>query len=113
MKTDKVIIKKSNIHGMGIFADKDFKKGDVVLHWDTSQILTEEEFEDMSEDEKRYVTFCNGKYTKMQSPEGYMNSSCVANTNEKNFCDIAIRDIKKGEEITTQGKIKKCNCGNC
>ena len=113
MKTDKVVIKKSNIHGMGIFADKDFKKGDVVLHWDTSQILTEEEFKNMSEDEKRYVTFCNDKYVKMQSPECYMNFSCVANTKEKDFCDIAIRDIKKGEEITTQGEIKECNCGNC
>jgi len=113
MKDDDVVIKKSSIHGKGIFADRDFKKGEIVLHWDTSQVLTVEEFENLSEDEKRYVTFCNNKYIKMHSPDGYMNSSCIANTQEKDFCDIALRNIKKGEEITTNGNIEKCNCGNC
>ncbi len=56
----------------------------------------------------------------MQSPERFVNHSCDANTSVKNKCDIASRDIKKGEEITSdysnQGvELFKCCCGskNC
>jgi len=57
----------------------------------------------------------------MQVPEKYVNHSCNANTRVGNQCDIAIRDIKKGEEITSDyGKEGsfisfKCECGskNC
>ena len=36
----------------------------------------------------------------MQKPERFVNHSCDANTTAKNFCDIAKRNISKGEEIT-------------
>ncbi len=58
----------------------------------------------------------------MQSPERYVNHSCVANTQVKDFCDVAVRDISKGEEITSDysegllsGFSMRCNCGskNC
>jgi len=64
----------------------------------------------------------DGKYVIMQDPEKYVNHSCDANTTAKQFCDIAKRDIKKGEEITANYKEElspstemKCNCGskNC
>lgn len=53
----------------------------------------------------------------MQEPEKYTNHSCDSNTKAKNFCDVAIKDIKKGEEITvdytealTPGTKMECNC---
>lgn len=53
----------------------------------------------------------------MQSPEKYVNHSCNANTYSDNFCDIAKRDIKEGEEITADyskdmltNDFMKCNC---
>ncbi len=56
----------------------------------------------------------------MQSPEKFVNHSCQANTKVKNGCDIAIKNIKKGEEITADyGKEISvsfiCRCGhkNC
>lgn len=122
MKSDQVIVKKSRIHGKGVFAAQDFKKGEVVLHWDTSHVLSKQEVEKMSEEEKRYVSFLDGKYIAMQTPEKYVNHSCAANTKAEDFCDVAIRDISKGEEITADyskelppGFSMKCNCGskNC
>lgn len=122
MKSDDVIVKKFPIHGRGVFAARDFKKGEVVLHWDISHILSKEEVEKMNEEEKRYVAFSGGKYIIMQAPEKYVNHSCTANTWVKDFCDVAVRDISKGEEITADYSeelppcfFMKCNCGskNC
>ena len=56
----------------------------------------------------------------MQSPEKFVNHSCEPNTHVKNSCDVAVRNIKKGEEITSDyGKnnfvsfICKCGGKNC
>ncbi len=37
----------------------------------------------------------------MQSPEKFVNHSCEANTQVRNHGDIAIRNINKGEGITS------------
>lgn len=122
MQSDIVIVKSSSINGKGVFAAKDFKKGEVVLHWDTSNLITKEEFEKKTDKEKTNIFLVNNKYGIMAEPEKYANHSCNANTTTKNFCDIAIRDISIGEEITVDysealphGVILKCNCGsnNC
>ncbi|MBN2095071.1 MAG: SET domain-containing protein [Candidatus Aenigmarchaeota archaeon] len=117
MKTDEVIVKKSFIQGKGIFALRDFKMGEIVTHWDTSKELSEEEFEKLSDEEREYVSFFQGKYVLMQEPERYQNHSCQANTTVKDFCDVAVRDIRKGEEITGNyeevlpgGMEMECSC---
>ena len=113
-----VIIKKSKIHGRGVFANRDFKKGDVVIKLDTSNIVSTEDLKKMSVEELKRVFFMDGKHRVAQEPENCVNYSCDPNTAPIDFCDVAIRDIKKGEEITstpTFDKIKNCNCGskNC
>ena len=117
-----VAVKDSKIEGKGVFAARDFKKGEVVLKWDTSNELSKEEVDNISEDEKRYVTHLDGKYVLMPAPERYVNHSCEANTTAENFCDVAVRDIKEGEEITADYEEEsvprlnmECKCGskNC
>ncbi len=58
----------------------------------------------------------------MGFPENCVNHSCDANTNAKDFCDVAKGDIAKDEEITADysetmvpGDAMVCNCGskNC
>jgi SET domain-containing protein len=114
------MIKKSKINEKGAFAARDFKKGEIVLHWDTTQQLTKAEMDKLPILEKEnYVSLCNGKLTHMQAPERYVNHSCNPNTTVKDFCDVAIREIKKGEEITSDyandahsaNKTMKCTCG--
>jgi SET domain-containing protein len=116
-----LIIKKSKIHGKGLFANKDFKEGEIVLKWNPTP-LTEEETNNLTTKQEEYTISKNGKYYSMNSPEKYMNHSCEPNTkmNLNDFCDIAIKDIKKGEEITSyysnkKGNEEACNCGskNC
>lgn len=121
MPTD-IVVKESSIEGRGVFARRDFKKGEVVLKWGNSRELTQKQADGLSENEKRYVECFGGRYLLMQPPERFVNHSCDANTFVFGRCDVAKRDIQKGEEITSDyTEINspyvdmKCNCGskNC
>jgi SET domain-containing protein len=116
-----IIVKNSKINKKGVFAGKDFKKGEVVLKWNP-KILGKIEIENFKDSQKHYLYKVKGdKYFLMQSPEKFVNHSCEANTRVENNCDVAIRDIKKGEEITTDygdgnsSVLFMCHCGskNC
>lgn len=112
-----ITIKKSKIHGKGIFADKDFKKGDVVVKHKFKS-LTKKEYENLPEKEKHFVGNNKGKYKLFLPPSRYMNHSCNPNTKIRSNSDIAIRNIKKGEEITSYYSDDdldfkmKCKCGS-
>ena len=109
-------IKKSKIHGKGIFAKQNIKKGEIILEWHPKEIRKK----DINKSYEDYILNKDGKMFLMQSPEKYMNHSYIPNSKMdlKNLKDIATRDIKKGEEITSNypkddlDKNIKCNCGN-
>lgn len=115
-----IIIKKSKIQGKGVFANKDFKKGEIVLKWDVSHLLDKKDLKKIKNKDKRYISYYkNNKYIIYQSPEKFVNHSCDANTKAKDDSDVAIREISKGEEITANyinEKVPnlnmKCNCGS-
>ena len=103
---ENIIIGKSKIgqfeNGKGVFANRDFKKGEIVLKYHLKE-LTQEEFDNLPEEEKTFTHKRKGVIYLYPIPERYVNHSKNPNTIqdfEKGF-DIAIRDIKKGEEITT------------
>jgi SET domain-containing protein len=120
MKSNNVIIKNSKIQGKGVFANRDFKKGEVVIKWNTETILTDEEVKNLPKNEKRYVSPFQGKHLLQQPPARFVNHSCDPNTKVvDDSSDVAIKDIKKGEEITSDysifsspDEIMKCNCGS-
>lgn len=115
-----IVVKKSFIQNQGVFAARNFKKGEVVLRWDLSHILKKEDILKLPLGEQKYVSFHEGKYILIQAPERYINHSCEANTKAEHFCDIAMRDIKKGEEMTADytqegsilGESTPCLCGS-
>ncbi|MEK6900694.1 MAG: SET domain-containing protein-lysine N-methyltransferase [Nanoarchaeota archaeon] len=114
------LVKSSKIHGKGAFADRNFKKGEVVIEWKTKNLLTKEETKKLPLKQKRYVSyFKDGKYILHGIPERYVNHSCHANTKTKNGADVAVRNINKGEEITADYAKEgvpnmnfKCKCGS-
>lgn len=96
-----LLVKKSKIEGLGVFAARDFKKGEVVIKYDFPKILTKKKVEQLPEKEKKYVSSVGeGKYILHQAPARFVNHSCDANTYSNHLSDIAKRTIKKGEEIT-------------
>jgi len=101
---DDVVIKKSKIgqFDKGVFANRDFKKDEVVVKYNLKP-LTKEEFDNLPEEEKNFTHKHWGVIYLYSSPERYINHISGPNTIQdlKNKCDVAKRDIKKGEEITT------------
>ena len=95
-----VQIKKSKIHGKGVFALRDFKKGKVVLKWHP-KIISKVQVERLTVKQKSYLQKSGRRLYLMQSPEKFVNHSFNPNTYMKNDCDIAKKLIKRGEEITT------------
>lgn len=97
-----IIVKKSGISGKGVFANKDFKKGSVVLKWNTRNLLSAYQVASLPRKEREYASYYSkGKYLLFKSPERYVNHSCDPNTRTSKNADIAIKNIKKVEEITT------------
>jgi len=96
-----VVVKKSKIHGKGVFAARDFEKGETVMEWSSCSVpLTKSQIARLPADERRYVSYSGGRYVLFRSPGKYVNHSCSPNTRAINRRDVAVRKIKKGEEIT-------------
>lgn len=118
----KVIVKKSGIQGKGLFASGLIKKGEVVNVWHPKKVVLKKELSHLSTYEMKYVEpWGKGKHAVMGIPERYVNHSCDPNTFVSRRRDVALHEIKKGEEITsdysslgTQDSFL-CRCGkkNC
>ncbi len=95
-----VTVKPSPVHGLGVFAAKDFRKGETILQW-RPRSLSRAEYEALSPAERDYVDIEKGEILLMNPPERYVNHSCDPNLRPGVRADIAARDIKAGEELTT------------
>lgn len=115
MPINDIIIKKSKISGKGVFAKRNFSKGEIILKW-KPKLIKKSEIEKLSKRNRTFIQKIGKNSYLMQAPERYVNHSCDPNTIAKNKSDIAARNIKRGEEITSdysgQGaKSFKCECG--
>ena len=120
---EQITVKDSSIHGRGVFAAHDILCGEVIIDWDEcTEILTEGDVKKLPPEELKRVSFIDGKHILFKPPACWVNHSCDANTRGSNGRDVAIRAIKKGEEITVDYVVEKvpglnlrCNCGlpNC
>ena len=102
-----VLIKKSKIGQFekGVFANKYFKKGEVVIKYGLKP-LTKEQYKKLPKSEKMFTHSHWGQIYLYSIPERYVNHSNSPNVQQNlvKQCDIALRDIKKGEEITGDSK---------
>jgi hypothetical protein len=96
-----VIIGKGNLDGRGAYADRDFKKGEIVINYNLKP-LTKEEFDRLPKSERIFTHIHHGSIYLYSEPERYVNHSNNPNTYQDLIkkCDIALKDIKKGEMIT-------------
>ncbi len=87
---------------LGVFATRDFKKGEIVLKWKLS-VLTKEQYTHLPALERE--NFCHlrkGVIYYYPDPERHVNRSKTPNliSDFETEADIAMRDIKKGEELS-------------
>jgi len=118
----RVEVRRSGIDGLGVFALRPFSRGEVVLRWDVSRRVPKGHAAGLPDSEKIYLhPYDEDSLVLVQPPERYVNHSCDNNTSVRDFCDVAVRDIGVGEEITSDyeadgaGLKFECRCGsaNC
>ena len=99
---DDLKIGKGKLVGKGVYANRDFKKGEVVIQYNLKP-LTEEEYKNLPKSERMFTHTQRGVTYLYSEPERYVNHSKKPNTyqHHKIQADIASRDIPKGEMITT------------
>lgn len=97
---EKITVKNSFIHGLGVYAACDIKQGEIVVEWKNTCELSQSEFDTLPNSEHAYIEINCDQIFLMGKPERYLNHSCDANTTPGDKYDIACRDIKNGEEIT-------------
>ncbi len=117
-----VTVKKTNKKNGGVFAAKDFKKGEIILYI-KGRVVSKPELFAMSDYFNNHSgTIGKDKYLIFGYPEKYINHSCSPNVFEYKRKVIAIRNIGKGEEISFDYSIcsiddwrMRCHCGskNC
>ena len=120
-----VVVAESKIHGLGVFATRDFAEGEVILPIDDSRIVDDEHPLRPELGEYRYHCdyLAGGKTVLMRSPERHINSCCEPNTYVKAINGVrhvvARKRIKSGEEITYDyiidchgGIVWQCSCGS-
>lgn len=118
-----VVVKESKIHGVGVFAARDFAGGEIILTIDDSRVVDEKHplHRELGEYDYHCDYLADGKVVLMPAPERHINSCCDPNTFVKLVDDVrhvaARRAIKTGEEITYDyiidcdgGIVWQCDC---
>ena len=114
---DKIEVKQSLIVGKGVFAKELISKDSIIFQW-RPKVLTKEEASKLPKEEREHYLYPNRDMMLwMQPPERYINHSCEPNTHVVRQSDVALRDIKPGEEITSdymdlETENFKCHCGS-
>jgi SET domain-containing protein len=115
----KAEVRESKIQGKGVYATQNINEGEVVLEIDDSHVVRNPSKLTAYQNEYECDYLADGKIVLMQVPEKFINHSCNPTTYVKTINGtrkvLAIRDIKKGEEITYDYSINGYNEGsfNC
>jgi len=90
------------LNGKGVYAERDFRKGEAVITYNLKE-LSHEQYENLPKQEKDYVHQHTDRLMLYSEPERYVNHSDNPNTIQdlEKGQDIALRDIEKDEMITT------------
>lgn len=99
--TENVEIKHSTKHGQGLFAKKDFAKGEKVYSFPQGKIIFKEQIKDLEPEELNWLDkISDVEYEVMAEPARFVNHSCEPDIEENNRVGFASRNIKAGEELT-------------
>src|SRR5215467_2762750 len=117
-----VRVRNSPINGLGVFAERPFRKGEALLAIVDSRIVDKAHPLSPGDDPRHCDYLAGKKVVLMQAPERHINHSCEPNSYVKTVNGrrlvLALRDIPAGEEITYDYCINSdgetvwiCHCG--
>ena len=122
IETSGVRVQNSPINGLGVFAERPFRKGERLLGIDDSRVVDRTQPLAPGEDPRHCDYLARGQVVLMRSPERHINHSCDPNCYAKTVDGrrlvLALRDVEAGEEITYDYCINgggttvwNCHCG--
>ena len=105
-----VVIGKGKLAGKGVYANLDFKEGELVKLYNLKP-LTQSEYDALPKNQRMFTHSFWGQIYLFPEPSRYTNHSPNPNTRSdlKKMCDYAIKPIKKGEMITTNATVEVHN----
>lgn len=120
-----VYVSESKIHGLGVFAARDFAGGEIVLRIDDSRVVDAEHplRPELGEHSYHCDYLAGGRVVHMRWPERHVNSSCDPNTFVETIEGVryvvARRPVRTDEELTYDyiidchgGDVWQCACGS-
>lgn len=116
----KIEVKKSEIHGKGIFSAKNLKKGEsvFVIKGKERKFLVKSQEDALFG--SNWIGVGKNIWIDVAAPAVYLNHSCEPNVGIRGkVVVVALKDIRKGEEILLDYSITereslwymKCSCG--
>ncbi len=117
-------VRKSEIHGNGLFATCDIPKDELVMVIE-GELISREESLRREKEEGNFYIFWNGEHYIDTAGSGkirHLNHDChpdceVMEAEGKGLCLVSARDIRVGEELTIDYGYKEiyesCNCPTC
>ena len=122
MITD-ITIRSAGAKGQGVFALRDFARGEFIFRRRHGRVVRNEEVNALSEEDQRHLCELDWQHSAvLLAPGCYLNHGCDPNAMRKGTHVYAWRDISRGEEITIDyrlnaftGECCDCSCGssNC
>lgn len=114
---ENVVVRKVDKKGKGVFAIRDFKKGESILNIKGKVISKAKLLKSSRYLDDHSGAIGNDTYLIFGYPEKYINHSCNPNVFDYKRKVIAMKDIKKGVELTFDYSINtrdkwrmKCYC---
>jgi uncharacterized protein len=100
----------SKVHGIGIRAGEDIKKGEIIQHIRGEAKFFVPKNKKESAMYPNWVGIAKNKWIDPDYPNQYLNHSCNPNSGIKGKVTmVALKDIKEGEEITIDYSIVECD----
>lgn len=115
-----VEVKKTKNKGLGLFARRDIRRGELVFTI-RGKIKTDDEWSKTKVNQEHLHQVDWDKFMLVEPPSCFCNHSCNPNCGDRGNKFYAMKNIKKGQEITVDYDtfewdwIMKCKCGeeNC
>jgi len=122
MITD-IVVKDAGSKGMGVFALRDFAKGEFIFRRRHCRVIANRDIPMLSEEDQRHLCELDWETSAvLLAPGCYLNHSCDPNAMRKGVNVSAWKVIRQGEEITIDYRLNAftgerwdCSCGsaNC
>jgi hypothetical protein len=119
-----VYVKTSPIHGLGVFARREFNTGETILLRDERPVDEDAPLDEAAGEFEQHCDWLEGgRQVYLGFPERHVNHSCDANSFHKRIDGrthvVALRPIHPGDEITNNYCIDladaspwRCSCGS-